>query len=438
MTAPSVDVDPDEEERLHDEATGARPVAGDALLDDAAAFIARYVACSDAAVHAGALWCVHTHAFSAADTSPRFAVLSAEPQSGKTRFMEVLRLLVRQPLFAVNVSEAALFRVVEARTPTILHDEIDAVFGPKARDHEDLRALLNAGYERGATVERCVGEGTKLTTKTFAVFAPVALAGIGRLPETVEQRSIVVRMKRRSATEKVARLRRRQVGPEAAVLRGRIASWATANVAALEHAEPALPDELDDRAQDIWEPLMAIADAAGGEWPARARAAALTLFAARRDDEATIGVRLLTDIHAAFGDDRALSSGDLAGRLAEIEGSPWAEWSDRGFTAHALAKVLRRYEIRPGQHWIDGGNVRGYLRSHFDDAFARYLPGEVLGAGGLLGPSPSAGAGPNSHPGPNTCSGCGRADAPRLVPDYDGAGSLCPDCCVELDAERHR
>jgi hypothetical protein len=346
---------------------------GAALLDDVAAFIGRYVACSAAGRDAGALWIAHTHAFEAAETSPRFAPLSAEPQSGKTRYLEVLKLLVRAPLFAVNISEAALFRVIEARRPTVLHDEIDAVFGPKARDREDLRAMLNAGYERGATVERCVGEGSKLTVKSFPVFAPVAMAGIGKLPETVALRSIVVRMKRRAPNEPVAKLRRRQVAPEADMLRSRLEAWAAAHLAVLADAEPDMPDELDDRAADIWEPLVAIADAAGGDWPARARDAAKALFGARRDDEATIGVRLLADARDVFGDTQGFASGDLAGRLAAIEGAPWSDWTDKGFTPHALAKLLRRYDIRPDLHWLDSVKIRGYRRADFEDAWARYL-----------------------------------------------------------------
>ena len=176
------------------------PEDGAALLNEVAAFESRFLACAAAGLDAGALWIAHTHTFEAAETSPRFAPLSAEPQSGKTRFLEVFKLLVRAPLFAVNISEAALFRVIEARRPTVLHDEIDAVFGPRAHDRENLRAMLNAGYERGATVERCVGEGSKLTVKSFPVFAPVAMAGIGKLPETVALRTIVVRMKRRAPT----------------------------------------------------------------------------------------------------------------------------------------------------------------------------------------------------------------------------------------------
>jgi Protein of unknown function (DUF3631) len=356
--------------------------SGAELLDALARFIGRYVACSPAARDVGALWVLHTHAFDAADTSPRLAFLSTEPQSGKSRYLEVLKLVVRAPLFAVNISEAALFRVIEARCPTILHDEIDAVFGPKARDREDLRGMFNAGYERGANVERCVGDGAKMTVKPFSVFAPVALAGLGKLPETLEQRSIVVRMKRRTADETVAKLRRRHVAGEADNLRARAEAWATANLLSLEAIDPEMPDELSDRAQDIWEPLLAIADLAGADWPERARSAAQELFTARRDDEASIGIRLLADIRHVLGACEGLASGELAKRLADIEGAPWGEWSDKGFTAHALAKLLRRYDIRPDQHRVGDNTFRGYLATDFADAFARYLkPTETPPAG---------------------------------------------------------
>src|SRR5262249_42048164 len=146
-------------------------------------------------------------------------------------------------------------------------------------------------------------------------------AGIGKLPETIALRTIVVRMKRRSADEKVAKLRRRQVLPEATALRTRIKAWGEANVVALTDAEPEMPEELDDRAADIWEPLVAIGDRAGGSWPRRSREAARTLFAARRSDETTIGSRLLADIQLVFGDSEGLASGDLAARLAALEGA---------------------------------------------------------------------------------------------------------------------
>ena len=236
--------------------------------------------------------------------APVRGCLSAEPQSGKTRYLEVLKLLVRAPLFAVNISEAALFRVIEARRPTILHDEIDAVFGPKARDREDLRAMLNAGYERGATVERCVGEGSKLEVKSFPVFAPVAMAGIGKLPETVEQRSIVVRMKRRAPDETG-----REAAPPPGRTRSRAAPCPARGVGGRERRRA--------RRRRTRHARRARRPCAGHLGTARrdrgrcrrrlARGPAScvkALFGARRDDEATIGVRLLADIRGVFGDGR--------------------------------------------------------------------------------------------------------------------------------------
>jgi hypothetical protein len=225
-------------------------------------------------------------------------------------------------------------------------------------------------------VERVEGDRNRLV-KSFQVFCPVAMAGLGKLPETVEQRSIVVRMKRRRPDEDVAKLRRRQVAPEADALRARLEAWAAAHLGVLSAAEPDVPDELDDRSQDIWEPLVAIADTAGGDWPSRARTAAVALFSARDADDATLGVRLLTDVRTVFeetGKD-GFASGDLAGHLALIEGAPWYRWGkdDKPLTAHALAQLLRRYEIKPRQHRIGGDSFRGYVRADFDDAFTRYL-----------------------------------------------------------------
>lgn len=352
------------------------PESGAVLLDDVERFTRRFVVTSDAALVAAALFIVHTHAFDAADCTPRFVLTSKEPQSGKTRFAEVLRLLVSRPLFVANISEPALFRRIDAGKITLLVDEVDAIFGPKARDREDLRALLNAGYERGAVVTRCVGEGSKMTTKDFGVFAPVVLAGLGRLPETIEQRSIIVRLKRRAPSEPVEKLRRRTIGADADPLRERVAAWAEAHLPVLAASEPELPDGLSDRAGDVWEPLLAIADHAGGTWPERARHAAIELFSSRDTDQSTLGVRLLADVRSILTGEDGIASGDLAGRLAAIEGSPWPTWGrdDMPLTAHALAKLLRGYDIKPGQHRIGTETFRGYLVTDFEDAWSRYLP----------------------------------------------------------------
>jgi hypothetical protein len=376
------------------------------LLTDTYKFLRRFLVAEDAALVAGALWIGHTHAFDAADATPRLSIRSAEAESGKTRWLEVLKLLVRGPVHMVGVSDAALFRLVEEGGRTPLIDEIDTIFGAKARDREDLRGMLDAGYERGAKVPRCVGEGSKLKVAEFSVFAPVAFAGLGKLPYTLETRSIVVRMKPRTAGEPVERLRRRKVKPEADALRERWETWAEAQTAELKYAEPALPDELSDRAQDVWEPLLAIANLAGGDWPERARDAAVKLHKNRGDDEESIGRRLLADIRAVFDDAKrddpaddvhgqAIKSGALAAALAKIEGAPWAEWGkdDKPISATKVSRMLRPFGIRPDQHWVAGGYVRGYLRDHFEDAWARHLPQQSARGTEVLGANANKGKG---------------------------------------------
>jgi hypothetical protein len=372
------------------------------VLDRLAAFVKRFVAfASDHQLCAVVLWIAHTHAFEAAECSPRLAIQSAEKQSGKTRLLEVLELTTREPRQVVNMSEAALFRVIEAGTPTVLWDEIDAVFGPKARDREDLRAMLNAGYRAGATVERCVGEGSKLEVKPFRVFCPVALAGIGQLPDTVQDRSIVIRLRRRRIDEPIDKLRRRRVEPEAAELRSDLAAVLERVTEQLADLSPELPPGLPDRAEDVWEPLVAIADLAGWDWPQAAREAALNLTLEDRDDEGSLAVRLLADIRAVLGDDKTIPSEELCPRLAAVEESPWGAWRGNRIEPRGLAGLLRPYGIKSRQLWVTGGkNVRGYRADDFADAFARYLPVPARTARALEPLEPNASNG-NGSSGPN-------------------------------------
>ena len=181
-------------------------------------------------------------------------------------------LLVPRPVEAVNVTPAYLFRKVGGRqdAPTILFDEIDTIFGPKAkRDNEEIRGLLNAGHRKGAVAGRCVVKGKQIHTEEIAAYCAVALAGLGDLPDTIMTRSVVVRMRRRAPGEHVEPYRRRQHSPEGHALRDRLAAWAEASVKALAAARPDMPAGIADRDADVWEPLLAIADAAGGDWPER-------------------------------------------------------------------------------------------------------------------------------------------------------------------------
>jgi len=349
------------------------------LLGELEAFMRRFVVMSDAHVVAIALWIAHTHAVEAADATPYLAVTSPTKRSGKSRLLEVLALLVRNPLRTGGVSEAALFRSIGGdEAPTLLMDEVDAIFGPKARDHEDVRALLNAGYTRGTPAIRCVGEGAKMRVEKFDVFCPKALAGIGDLPDTIADCSLPIRLKRRARTEPAERFRARDVTAEGTPLRERLSDWADETLDELAAARPEMPEQLDDRAQDACEPLLAIADLAGGAWPERARRALVALRAeqAEAEDE-TIGVRLLADVHAAFESGAAdkLSTERLLELLSADEEGPWHEWHGKPITARVLAGLLRPFGIRSGTvRLADGTTPKGYKVAQFVDAWKRYPP----------------------------------------------------------------
>jgi hypothetical protein len=247
---------------------------GAALLKDVGQFLKRFVAYpSDHAHVAHVLWVAHAHLMDAWESTPRIAFLSPEPESGKTRSMEVSELLVPNPVAAINVTPAYLFRKVgsEDGPPTILFDEIDTVFGPKAKENEEIRALLNAGHRRGAVAGRCVVRGKIVETEEIPAYAAVALAGLGWLPDTILSRSVIVRMRRRASDERIEPFRRRVHAPIGEALRRRLAGWAATILEEATEARPAMPAGVEDRAADQWEPLLAIADIAGVQWPDLAR-----------------------------------------------------------------------------------------------------------------------------------------------------------------------
>lgn len=345
-----------------------------ALLGDVSGLIRRFVVVDEAQTTVIALWVAHAHAVAAADTTPYLAVTSAEKRSGKSRLLEVLAQLVPHPIEAANISEAALFRALAGETTsTLLFDEIDGTFGPKARDKEDLRSLINAGYRRGAKAYRCVGEGAKQSVVAFEVYGPKCLAGIGELPETIADRSIPIRLRRRNRSEPVARGRYRTIAAAAAPIRETLEVWADKAADELRRADPELPDELDDRAQDGAEPLLALADLAADEWPQKARAALVELHAGKADDGDSWGVQLLVGIREAMGDEDRLPTAELLERLKSDPEAPWATWGEHGLAPRGLARLLKPYGIKSKAIRVGDETPRGYLREHFEDVWDRYL-----------------------------------------------------------------
>src|SRR5262245_50997543 len=271
---------------------------GAELLFEVCEFLGRFVSYPNKHTQiAHTLWIAHTHMMEAWETTPRLALLSPEPQSGKTRALEVSELLVPNAVETVNMSSAYLFRRIgaDAGMPTLLMDEVDALFNGKSQVAEEIRGLLNAGYRRGAMVGRCVIVGKTIETVESPSFCAVALAGLGWLPDTLMGRSVIIRMRRRGPQEKVEPFRRREQLTTGEVLQDRLAAWAAPLIDEMKKARPEMPTGIEDRAADCWEPLLAVADAAGGHWPSIARAAAVALVAAALapPNVCGIGLRLL-------------------------------------------------------------------------------------------------------------------------------------------------
>jgi len=348
-------------------------------LNDAARFIERYIRMpSDHATNAAALWVAHCYVLDAFDVTPYLLVKSPVKRCAKSRLLSVLALLLPKPWMVLSPSEAVLFRKITRDCPQVLIDESDPLFKGRIEQHEPLRALLNAGFERGAVVPRCVGEGSKKQLVDFEVFCPKAIAAIGDLPDTIEDRSIVIAMKRATPEEKkkLARFRRREAREEAVPIREAMGRWAAANLSTLRDARPELPDALDDRAQDLWEPLLAVADLAGAGWAVAAWAAALALSTgAAREDEST-RIRLLADCQRAFEERKSdrLVTADLIEALAEDEAAPWGDWHGRRITPQGLARLLRPFGVQPVVIRVGTTTLRGYRREDFEDAWSRYLP----------------------------------------------------------------
>ncbi len=349
-----------------------RPVDGSELLDLLVTTISVHVKLSEPAAVAVALWCIHAHAFEAATISPRLAITAPEKRCGKTTLLLVIRGLVPKPLYAANITAAALFRTVEAVRPTLLIDEADTFIS----ESEELRGVINSGHARDGQVIRVVGDDFE--PRTFSTFCPTAIAAIGTIPGTIEDRSIGVPLRRRKKDERVLRLRADRMGyfETANQLEAR---WVADNIAVLKTHDPQVPEELHDRAADNWRPLLAIADRVGGEWPEKARRAALELSLIKAGEADTMRTLLLADIRTVFAEKKVdrLKSEALATALHMMSDRPWPTF-DRGrmMTPAGIARMLRPFGITPETIRFGEETAKGYRLSAFEDAFARYLPSE--------------------------------------------------------------
>ncbi|MFF2142066.1 DUF3631 domain-containing protein [Kitasatospora sp. NPDC058190] len=352
---------------------------GAELLAQLKARIARFVILpSEEALDATTLWVAATHLQGAWQHAPRLAVVGPAKRCGKSRLLDVLTETVHQALLTVNSSPAAVFRSITEEPPTLLVDEADTIFGsPKmAEKNEEMRGLLNAGHQRDRYVLRVVGNDH--TPRRFHTFAMAAIAGIGDLPDTIMDRSIVIRMRRRAEGETVSPYRSQRDSPGFHEIRDRIARWTAPLGDRALRLEPSMP--VEDRAADTWEPLVIIADLAGGPWPRLARQACRRMVDAevQAEEENLGGARILADIRRIFHANRELDSlttDQLLRELNDNAEAPWAESARGGLSPRGLGSMLREFGISSGNVRLgDGTQRKGYTRHKFLDAWRRYCP----------------------------------------------------------------
>ena len=300
-------------------------------------------------------------------TATRLAIHSPVKRCGKSRLLEVIEAMAHHPIPTTNISVPALFRIIDAADPppTLILDEVDRLLGSakKDDDNRDLVAILNNGFRAGHPTYRCVGP-TQIPTP-FSNYAMVALAGIGHITDTIEDRAVNITLRRRLPGETISKYRLRTDVPVLHDLRDRPAEWVGSVMAKLERPVAAIPDELEDRAEDAWEPLLAVANAAAGHWPVRAREAAA-------DDDDSLDTRILADVRVIFTRDEGvafLRTAELLTELRKLEEAPWA---DLDLTGQKLAYRVGKFGVKSTRNTT--GTARGYRLHDLEDAFRRYLP----------------------------------------------------------------
>ena len=345
-------------------------VDGATLLHEVAVAIRNHVIADPATIHAAALWVAFTWFIDVVDVAPIANITAPEKRCGKTVMLGVLARLVYRPLAVSNIAPAALFRALELWTPSLMLDEVDAFLAA----HEEARGILNAGFTRDtAYVIRCVGDDHMPTR--FNVWGAKALCGIGKIADTLADRSIPLRLRRKLPGERTVKIRHADAH-HFATLAGKLARFAIDNRDAVRLARPAEIEGLNDRANDCWEPLLKIAEVAGGDWLRLARQSAITLHGLE-EEAPSVDAELLNDIRTAFTEKHALKmfGEDLLAALLADEEAPWATWNrGRPMTRRQLTGRVEGFGVKSKDVRIGVVVKKGFERNDFEDVWKRYLP----------------------------------------------------------------
>jgi len=360
-------------------------VDGAALLCSLEEHFTRYAVLEKGLPLVLALWSLATHLFIGFDTFPYLAITSPTKRCGKTRTGELLEFVCANPESTVEISPAALFRLVQEMRPTLILDEAESLSG-RGETTEALRAILNAGYRKGKKVRRSAkkGEDGTFNVETFETFCPKVITLIGNLPDTLSDRCIPIRMKRRT-NEILARFRFSTGQKEAAPVKAKMAAWAAANMN--EVTDYYLNNDLlfiSDREAELWLPLFSVLAVTDPTRLAELEITAVQLSDVKSANEPTErSIKLLADLRQIFagpaGEAGQLTSQALLNSLTKIEESPWKDWGNgKSLSARNLAELLRPYEIRPQNARAEKGRVcKAYKKDSFKDAWERYLPAAI-------------------------------------------------------------
>jgi len=349
------------------------PVDGNQLANEVRGLFKKHCVLPAGGEVALTIWSMASYTINSFRIFPKLCLSSPEKRCGKTTTMEVISALVRKQLNASNVTPAAIFRAIEHWQPTLLIDEADTFLG----GNDEMRGIINSGHRRsGAFVLRVDGEGAAMVPKQFSTWSPTAIAMIKTPPDTIKDRSLMILLRRKQSGEHIHKL---PIEPLKSwyEIRQKCQRWYNDHQQKLQHAEPNMPNVGNDRAEDNWLPLMAIADLLGGEWSTQVRAAMLTIEGNKSDDEDSAGVMILTDIKQAFADKKVdkISSQDMVDYLIDIDDRPWCEWRHgQPMTKMTLSKLLKPFCIKPKLIRVNYTTARGYSNDQFVDAFSRYLP----------------------------------------------------------------
>jgi Protein of unknown function (DUF3631) len=357
------------------------PNLGADVLDRIEAFLARFIVYpNEWTRHAHALWIAHCWLMDCWYYTPRLLLVSPEPNCGKGTAFRLTKLLVPRPETIGDMSVAAFYSTIDealeeyGARPTILYDQIDTVFGPQAgRGNAELRNLIDIGFDRSMTRRRKMG---KRVTR-FSPFAALGMTGAMALfdvPSDIRSRSVVIQMQRKAPPERLGR-RDKWLEAQAAPLRDLLQMWIEfIHEHAFEYL-PEVPEGVSERDADMWEPLLAVAELAGGHWPETARAAAVTSVTSVTSTEPSEGILLLGEIQAIF-DRRKCAKIFTNDLLAGLRSTGLFRWTNKGPIPAALElrKRLIAYGVDPPKDIrIGQDNRKGYHRAGFEAAWASYL-----------------------------------------------------------------